>query len=192
MYYLSQKDLFLVVLYAFIVGAVLGVFWDVFRIIRKARNMPYGASGSGISRKLLTLWQSSSDLITVFEDIAFFLFAAITVCIFLYHANSGKVRGLVIFSSLLGFTAYYFTLGKLVDLVSEKLILFLGLLIGTVFKYTFIPPVCLLKKGFLLIFRQIRKKHLTKRTKSYIKEIYRYAEDGFGIWNVKGKGDANK
>ncbi|MBE6631438.1 MAG: hypothetical protein E7623_01920 [Ruminococcaceae bacterium] len=181
MYYLSQKELFFVILYAFFIGMLLGILWDLFRILRMARAMGKRKKLQRVAGCLQKLWQNSSDILTAFEDILFFTLAAVLVCIFLYHANSGKLRGIVVFSSFTGFLFYYFTLGRLVFRLSERIINVLSFLVKTVFKFTFLPVFCLIKKIFLIIYVFMRKKHLTKRTKSYIKKMYGYAENGFGI-----------
>lgn len=81
-------------LYAFLLGGVLGVIYDMFKLDRI------------IFRR--------STVTVFFEDIIFWLIAAfLTFCLLLITAN-GQVRLYVLFFVFISFFVYYFTLSRFV------------------------------------------------------------------------------
>lgn len=81
-------------LYAFLLGGILGVVYDVFKLDRIV-----------FRRSTVTVF---------FEDMAFWFIAAfLTFCLLLIAAN-GQVRFYVIFFVFLSFFIYYFTLSRFV------------------------------------------------------------------------------
>ena len=91
-----------VFLWSVCVGGLLGVCYDVFRIIRIA--VPGG-------KALIFL-----------QDLIFFLIAAIVSFLFLLANNQGVIRGYLLAGELLGFVLYYFTVGSLVYKAASAII----------------------------------------------------------------------
>ena len=121
--------------YSVCFGIVLGVVYDVIRILRVllgAERDEAGRSGFRnvelpiIKRKAYSQKKNklSSVLLSVLiavGDIIFAVSCGILVVMIAYAYNSGKVRAVIFIGLALGFLAYYFTLGKLVMKTSELL-----------------------------------------------------------------------
>ena len=81
-------------LFALLFGAVLGVFYDLFRISRIALRQ---------------------NAVAIFiEDLFFWIVASVATFLFLLFENSGEVRVYLLLGVVLGAILYYFTLGILV------------------------------------------------------------------------------
>lgn len=105
----SQSGIALLHLTALILGASLGLFFDVLRL---PRRLLFGA-GCGSSKanppKKHSVWQG----IAVFaEDFLFCVFAAVAMILLFYERNNGKVRPFSFLVAFAGFWLYRVTLGK--------------------------------------------------------------------------------
>jgi spore cortex biosynthesis protein YabQ len=83
-----------VFLYSVLLGAMLSVFYDIFRALRK--HIPH------------------HNLVVMLEDILFWLISAAAVFVFIYNTNSGEVRAFVFIGAVLGGVLYFLTISKLV------------------------------------------------------------------------------
>ena len=99
------ETLMLYFVYSLIVGAAIGVYYDVFRIVR-------------------IVLPKSVALIFV-EDMIFCISAGVIMSVFIFNAGFGIVRGYAVVGAGIGFTVYYLTIGKLVYRLSELIINFL-------------------------------------------------------------------
>lgn len=181
MYYVSQTGLFMLALRSALLGVFFGAVWDLFRIFRIAQRGTVKA-GAGAFRRALAFFFEQFETVAVFlQDMIFFMFAGVCMCIFLYRYDSGRIRGLSLFCTAGGFALYFFTVGRLVIAVAEKTVAFIRRLIKTLYKYSLRPFFRAVRKILSYIIRLFYKKHLTNRTKSYIKVIGKSAADGFGI-----------
>ncbi len=118
-------------LYACLLGIALGAVYDIFRILRVGR----GATGGDTApvRRLrayrlreLAHWPKRkkkrtgkargrlSVLLVFFEDILFCLICAVVTTLFFFDCNMGVIRWYLLMGLLLGFCAYYFSVGKAV------------------------------------------------------------------------------
>jgi len=88
--------------HSLLLGAVLGCFYDLFRITRIAFVIP-------------------AQLVLV-EDLLFFLFSSIVLFGFMLENSYGQVRYFILLGMVLGWTIYYFTLGSLVMKCSARII----------------------------------------------------------------------
>lgn len=109
--YIEQTELAVLFLYAAALGVAFGVLYDVFRILRRAVR--------GIDRSPV------GYALTFAQDILFFVITAAASAIFFYKFNSGRVRLSGVAFMILGFSAYYFTVGRLVMLVADAIISFI-------------------------------------------------------------------
>lgn len=75
-----------------ITGITIGIFFDIFRILRKAFKTP--------------------DIITYIEDIIFWIFTGIFFLFVLFKFNNGEIRNYVIIGLLLGIMIYILTISK--------------------------------------------------------------------------------
>ena len=87
---------------ACLLGGILGGVYDLFRIARLAF--------------------SNRWLITLVEDLLFWLLSAVVTFLFLLLFSEAQVRLYLLIGELLGFTVYYFSIGSLVMKLSKWLI----------------------------------------------------------------------
>lgn len=129
----------IIFLYATALGAMLCAVYDVFRIIRIA----FGGKITAV----------------FVEDILFSIIALVLTFIFVVAFNNGELRFFVLIGELLGFVAYYFTLGRLTMSVSKMIIS----LIKKLFNLLVMPFVKLfgfLKEKMRPKLQKTPKKHL--------------------------------
>lgn len=98
----SVSEQAVIFLYAVALGAILCTVYDVFRIIRIA----FGGKITAV----------------FVEDIIFSVIALMLTFIFVVAFNSGELRFFILLGEMIGFTLYYFTLGKLTMSVSKAII----------------------------------------------------------------------
>ncbi|MDR1631165.1 MAG: spore cortex biosynthesis protein YabQ [Oscillospiraceae bacterium] len=121
-----------VMLLALGLGFLIGILYDVFRIIRLS-----------ISRGRAAVF--------VQDILFFFLFSGITFA-FCLSQNNGEVRFYIIFAEILGFLIYYFSFGAFVIRVSDKIINALRTLFELIIKAVSFP-VALLFRVLRTIYR---------------------------------------
>lgn len=150
MYMLTIADQTRLFLLALGLGFLLGVVYDLFRIVRMAFTM----------RRVGVFLQ----------DILFFLTCAAATFLFLLAVNQGEIRGFIIAGEALGFLIYYFSFGMLAVRVS-------GFLIRTIrrfFHLIFTPFRVLLRLlgrvfGKIGIFVSKTSKKIAKKSKFNLK-----------------------
>ncbi|MBQ9941207.1 MAG: spore cortex biosynthesis protein YabQ [Clostridia bacterium] len=91
-------------MYSILFGAVAGIIYDVFRIVRIA-----------VQHNALSVF---------FEDILFCLICTVMLILFVFCANYGVVRWFSFFGWMCGFYIYRETVGKAVIAVSDAIIRF--------------------------------------------------------------------
>lgn len=112
----QQTQMFL---YALLLGGVVGVAYDCFRVTRVAFHLSWG--------------------IVLVEDLLFFTLATLLLWRYFLLESSGEVRIFAVVGMLLGWVLYFFTLGTLVMHLS-------GFLVKTV-KRVVAAVMAPLKKG---------------------------------------------
>ena len=151
-------------LYSLAFGMILGAFYDVNRIIRVFFGVRYTSVDLGklsdlklpfIKRPVsLSKKKRKSDIFlwTVISlgDILCFLCAAVGIAVLNYSYNSGSFRAFTVIGVVAGFIFYYFTVGKLVMLISEPL--------AMLFKYVFLSIFVIFGYPFYIIGKNVRKK----------------------------------
>lgn len=133
-------------------------------------------------------------ILIFFQDISFFLVAAVGMLILQYEHNDGRFRLFAALAMVIGFFLYYVTLGRLVLLFSEAIVFFI--------KAGFWIAVWLLLRPFVAIFRffvkriekKIRnlQKVIEKRqkilyNKNRRKMLLKQADEGFLLLEHKKK-----
>ncbi len=73
-------------------GIAIGIFFDIFRILRRTFKTP--------------------DIITYIEDIIFWVFTGIFFLFVLFKFNNGEIRNYVIIGLILGILVYILTISK--------------------------------------------------------------------------------
>lgn len=134
------------VLYAAGVGAILGMIYDVFRILRiatrpKENRLPKPA---GKRCRLLPAGNCLYAASVFFEDILFSLIAGIVVSIFIFNINDGQIRWFALAGAGIGFFIYYQTVGRVVIAVADVILRILRRIVAALFTIT-VRPI-----GFLL------------------------------------------
>jgi len=122
-----------VFLFSCVVGGILGVFYDVFRIIRIAFN--------------------SKWLSIFFQDLIFCVFSAFSIILLIFYTNSGTVRWFSLLGCFMSFVIYHMTVGRLIMFASKKIIEFIKKILAFICNITVIP----LKKFILFMFKQIKR-----------------------------------
>lgn len=82
---------YLFIIYA-ICGVIIGVFFDIFRILRKSFK--------------------TSDFVTYIEDIIFGILTGIFLIFMLFIFNNGQLRFFIFFAIILGLSIYLLTISK--------------------------------------------------------------------------------
>ena len=169
---ISMAEQGMVFLFSCFIGILLGVFYDIFRIARIAFNPGF--------------------IIIFIEDIIFCLCSSVIVVLFVYHINSGIIRWFALFGCALAFAFYYFTVGKFVMFLSEKLIRLISALLRFIYNITVVPArtvikfliktaVLLIKKIIALTIKACAGFAFHKRKRKFISE----AGKGFGLHKLK-------
>lgn len=171
---ISQKVLALALLYSAVVGAALGMLYDVFRIIRVAMK-----PSPGMPATLRAVYDAIGDTVIFTEDILFSFAAALVVIVFLFHINDGQLRWFVLAGAGIGFMLYYITVGRLLLLCAEAIISFIRMIIRFVLSLTLIPAI----KAIRFIWRFIVKSATYTERKLYtsvvMRRTLRQAKRGF-------------
>lgn len=133
-----------------ITGIIIGVFFDIFRILRRSFKTP--------------------DIITYIEDILFWIFTGVFFITVLFKFNNGEIRSYVLLGLIFGIIVYMFIISKYFIKINTKIIK----IIKKILAY---PIKIILKiiKPFSFIVINIRKiivdifSKLLKTTKKYKK-----------------------
>ncbi len=108
MYEFSQEQIFI---FFFIIGIIIGVTFDIFRVLRKNFKTP--------------------DFITFIEDISFLIFSGLLMLYGIINLNNGEIRFYLFIAIFLGISIYSLTISKMCVIiltvfvkVCKKIILF--------------------------------------------------------------------
>ena len=161
----------LLLIYSFLFGMSAGVFNDISRIIRAFWGVRYskksferlyelklplvGRLGSGRAEGK---WNKRFlGVIIFFQDILLFGYFACGVVVLNYYLNRGQLRLYTVAVAAAGFAVYYFTLGRLLMLLSEGVIFFIRAALNILLHIIFRPFVLLFRLIFK-IFGRVSKK----------------------------------
>ena len=151
---ISPFLLTLLLAWSFVFGVILGVVNDVNRIIRVFCGVRYSQKRFGklyelvlpvvhrpLSRNENKFHKNALSVLIFFQDIIFFIIASIGMILLNYEFNEGRFRFFTVFAVIFGFLLYYFTIGKVVMMVSEGIAFFVKATILIVFSALFRPFV---------------------------------------------------
>lgn len=130
---------------ALLLGAVIGIILDVFRISRLAFTLP--------------------GVLILIEDLLFFALAAILTFSYMLSAVSGFIRSFIILGVGLGFLIYYLTVGALVMKISGAIINLIKKILQLLYKIFIMPIVWVISKFYKILLKlwnyikNILKKH---------------------------------
>lgn len=138
---LSQASLFLIFI---INGIIIGIVFDIFRILRKSFKTP--------------------DIVTIIEDILFWIITGIIILYSIFVYNNGEIRFFMFIGIFLGAMLYMLLLSNYVIKLSVKTILMLKKLLEYIFKILIFPIKTIykiikniLKKPILFCFINLKK-----------------------------------
>ena len=176
-------------------GIFLGAVYDTVRISRIFFGVSYTSRGRKLYEKvklpliskyksdnLRGKWEHNSgarkvmlDIIVFIGDVLFCFFAALVCVVIMYHTNDGKARWIIFFGMALGFSTYYFTLGRLVMLFSEYIVFALRCVFCYIVFFISLPMRFLYGK-----MRHVTESVRVKRyTKKELKRILNASKIGF-------------
>ena len=116
----NYSQVYSFIFYSALLGMALGAVYDLFGTVRIA----YDRSGRGVARYIGYF----------ICDLLFFVLAAVVSAIFIFYVNNGRIRGIALIGSLLGFALYYHTLGRLVRPITRFVVWAAYLLTGFISK----------------------------------------------------------
>ena len=133
-------------LYSFLFGMAVGIFYDANRIIRAFLGISYSQKGlaarldlklpivkRAVSLKKRSQYGVGLKAIIFFGDVFTLLVGALGIIILSYSYNNGDLRIFTVIGAILGFFVYYNTIGRLVIFVLEPLALCIKYLILSIF-----------------------------------------------------------
>lgn len=151
-------------LLSLLLGIFFGIVYDIIRFFRVVLGVD--VSNPFVKGKL-TLHKLFGFVFVTLGDLFFFAVATVSMCIFLFLTGDGRFRWYVLLGIILGFWAYYNTVGKLFIKIAEKIISGLKKL----FRFMLLPLLRLfelLKKLYARIFDMPIVKAYFKRYNEYI------------------------
>lgn len=122
---------------AALMGAALGVLYDVFKVMR--------------------LVGLNSSVLVFFEDILFFAVSTVTMFSFYMQITDGKFRVYPLISAVIGFALYFLTLEKIVFFVIKKIYRFLTSVFCFIYKKTVLFVFLKLRALAKFALRPVRK-----------------------------------
>ena len=155
----------IVFLFSCVVGAFLGGFYDVFRILRIAFKPRW--------------------IIVFFQDIIFCVVSSFVIILSIYYTNSGQIRLFGLAGCFLCFVLYHLTVGKFIIFVSAKIIDFIKRMLRFIYNITVKP----LKIAVLFSVRLMKKQaeFMLKKFKS-IKIYAGYIYEREKLSKMAGRG----
>lgn len=144
---LTTYEVALGVLYSFLVGAALGVLWDVLRVFRFMIGLRPNAKEAisvrlplvGVVGKTKVHGGFFAVFIVFLCDVVFFAAATVIYCVFVFNAGYGQNRWFFSLGALSGFLAYLFTVGKLVMRASGFIRLILSAAASYIWYFASLP-----------------------------------------------------
>lgn len=138
----------------FICGIIIGIFFDLFRILRKSFKTP--------------------DILTYIEDIIFGIFTGVFLIFIIFILNNGELRFYIFLALILGLSIYLITISKYFIKFNVKIITTIKKVFIKIFKLI-LYPIKLLKNSILKLILKpfkisiININNILKTKKSKIK-----------------------
>lgn len=174
----SIKYQLITALLSIILGAFIGLIYDMFKIFRILSGLEFSnkLQNKISSLKLPIIKQLRVNKNNKFSnakryslyllwDLLFFIVIIPIVQIFVYATSSGIVRWYIFIGAFLGFLIYYFTLSKLIAPIYEYILLGFKIIFAYAFYFIRLP----LKRLFSMINGKIDSIKENKRNKRALK-----------------------
>lgn len=124
-----MENAILIQLYSFFIylisGMVIGVFFDIFRILRKSFRTP--------------------DIITYIEDIIFWLFTGFFLLCVLFQCNNGEIRIYHIIGLMIGIIFYMLSISKFFIKINVLILTFVKKVLYKIIRIILYPIKAFLK-----------------------------------------------
>ena len=138
----------------------LGVFLElVFELLRFV-------GGIFMPRLLRDTSEKNDDAVAVIwfsvRDFVFLSFCGVAFSVFIYYTNDGNVRFAAVIGTIMGFVAFYFTVGRLIRRCTVIILNVIYKLINVLlypFRFIARSVIGLLRKGAVGIGTMVRRKH---------------------------------
>ena len=161
-------------LYVFLIyclcGAIIGLFFDIFRILRKSFKTP--------------------DIITYIEDIIFWILTGLFLIYIIFTFNNGEIRSYIFIGLAIGILLYLLIFSKIFIKTNVIIIKYLKTFFKKVFKIITYPFIIIFKIIDKLIFKNIKK--LNTVIVFYVKNVKKCKKDKNFQKNKKEKKDFEK
>ena len=197
---ISPYLLFCLLLSSVLLGAAVGILHDVHRLTRVLLGVRYGgrrfdrlyAMRLPLVGKALGEQKEGKGrrialpILIFFQDVLLFVVAGVGTALLNFYYNNGQLRLYTVVGLVLGFVLYYFTLGRLVMLLSEGIAFFLRAFL-TVFLWVISRPLVLfvvfLGKNTKKLIKKFKKTIANNRKKVYntykVEKVLKEADHGF-------------
>lgn len=180
---LSQEVLLSLLIKSFILGVALGVFYDFIRAVK----MFFGVRYAHPIVKSSAVVNVFSYAVTFLTDIAFWSVVGVASILLMYAVGGGVFRGLTYVGLAVGALLYYFSIGRLVLRVSERLV---GLIKKALRRVALVlaKPFVLLWRGLIYLYHltfgriigKIKDKNTRRKKCAEIVPDEELALDGYG------------
>lgn len=118
-----MENTILLQLYSFLIylisGIIIGILFDIFRILRKSFQTP--------------------DFLTYLEDILFWLLTGIFLLFVLFQFSNGEIRIYQVIAILIGNVFYLLSISKFFITINVKILTFIKHVIGNILKVVLTP-----------------------------------------------------
>jgi len=136
LYGLLSNQLYVFLIYC-LCGIMIGVFFDIFRILRKSFKTP--------------------DIITYLQDIMFWCLTGLFLLYVIFKFNNGEIRSYIFIGIGLGVLFYLFIFSKVFIKINVVIIKYIKLVLGKIISFL-IFPIKILKNIFnKIIIENVKK-----------------------------------
>ncbi len=199
---ISQRLLGMLFVWATVLGFSLGGVYDVLRITRILCGVHYVKRFSGKEKHSAEaqappnapptwrrrIFHVQQKLLIFVGDVLFGVVCGIALILLLYYANDGQFRSLAVFGMACGFFFYYHTLGRLVMLFSEAIVLAVRRLVRWTVRLVLLPLRAFSRllyrtvgRRIALLVKRIRYRRNVRYTDQTVESYVRLASQGFGL-----------
>ena len=155
---ISQIMLTVLLLYSFFFGAAVGVFYDGCRMLRVLAGKRYAKRGYKRLDSLkypavkVNLFKPKENgvlqsVLTFLGDMICVLFCTCGIIVLNYSYNSGRFRFFTLLGVVIGFFVYKYTVGRLIMLIAEPIVLLVRFVVVSIFIILCVP---FYKFGYIL------------------------------------------
>lgn len=158
MYINATQQLFNLLIFS-LTGALIGILFDIFRILRKTFKTP--------------------DFITYIEDILFWILTGVILLFTIFTFNNGEIRIYIFIGLIFGFIMYLLTISKYLVKLCVTVLTFIKKIVYTPFKVIFkftkkhiINPSIIISRKLKIKITKWKTKPVKKTANANFPNIY--------------------